>query len=361
MSKLDETRNKINQIDQEMARLFEERMACSKEVAEYKKERALPILDKERELSVINKNLEYIKEDIIKEYYTDFLKDVMRLSRNYQERLNSGQKIAYCGTEGAFAHIAAKKMFAEANYVAYPSFKEAYEAVENGECDSAVLPLENSYAGDVGIVMDLIFQGPLSINQVIELEVTHNLIAKKGTKIEQIKKVISHEQALNQCMNYISEHNYEVVEATNTAVAAKLVASSNDDSLAAIASIETASLYDLEVLDKNINSKSNNTTRFGAFSKISNEKSSQGKVGEHFIIMFTVKNEAGALAKTLNIIGSYGFNMRSLRSRPLKELIWNYYFYVELEGNASSPEGKDMLRALNVFCDKLKLVGAYSL
>ena len=118
-------------------------------------------------------------------------------------------------------------------------------------------------------------------------------------------------------------------------------------------------MYGLEVLESNINSSRNNTTRFGAFSRVLNNQSTSNQMEKNSIIVFTVKNEAGALAKTLNIIGSHGFNMRCLRSRPMKELIWNYYFYVELEGNINSQEGKDMLRALNIFCDKLKVVGTY--
>lgn len=360
MSELDKVRKKINVIDQEMAKLFEERMICSKEVADYKIKHAMPIFDASREQEVINKNVQNIKDDQIREYYVSFLKQTMDISKQYQARLITGMKVAYSGVEGAFAHIAAMKMFPMAEYIAYPNFTEAYNATVNGECDTCVLPLENSYAGDVGVVMDLIFSGSLYINQVVELEVVHNLLAKKGTTIKDVKKVISHQQALNQCLEYLNEKGFETIEAPNTAFAAKLVSEDNDMSIASIASSETAELYGLEILEKNINSSHNNTTRFGAFSRSLNQNASNAKMGEHFIIVFTVKNEAGALAKTLNIIGSHGFNMRNLRSRPMKELIWNYYFYVELEGNINSSDGQDMLRALGIFCDKLKLVGTYT-
>lgn len=360
MNELENTRKRINAIDKEMAALFEERMACSKEVAEYKIRHAMPILDASREQEVINKNLEYIENSLIKEYYVNFLKQTMDISKKYQTRLIEGMRVAYSGVPGAFAHIAAMKMFPKANYISYPSFEEAYIAVETGLCDTCVLPLENSYAGDVGLVMDLIFSGSLYINQVIELEVVHNLLAKKGTNIKDIKKVISHSQALGQCMNYLTGKGFELLEAPNTALASKLVSESNDSTIASIASNETAELYGLEILEKSINSSHNNTTRFGAFSRCFNDDGKSSKMGEHFILVFTVKNEAGALAKTLNIIGSHGFNMRNLRSRPMKELIWNYYFYVELEGNINSNDGKDMIRALNIFCDKLKVVGTYT-
>ena len=361
MNNLDEIRKSINNIDEQMAKLFEERMKCSEAVAKYKMEHALPILDKSREQAVVTNNLKYIDNPVIKDYYVNFINSTMEISRNYQLRLMEGIRVAYSGVEGAFANIAAMKMFPGATYVPFSSFDAAYNAVLEGTCDTCVLPLENSFAGDVGIVMDLIFSGNLYINQVLELEVVHNIMAKKGTTLKDIKSVISHEQALSQCNEYIQNKGYKTIEASNTAVAAKLVAESSDSNIAAIASSETAELYGLEILETNINSSRNNTTRFGAFSRTLNNSSSSSKMGEHFIIVFTVKNEAGALAKTLNIIGSHGFNMRNLRSRPMKELMWNYYFYVELEGNINSNDGKDMLRSLSIFCDRLKVVGTYSM
>ena len=355
-----DARKKINEIDEQMAKLFEERMEAANKVAEYKIKHALPIYDQSREQEVISRNSKFINDDIIKEYYVNFLKETMNISKQYQSRLMKGMKVAYCGVEGAFAHIAAMKMFKDAIYVNYSDFSSAYQAVANGECDTCVLPLENSFAGEVGLVMDLIFSGSLYINQIMELDVVHNLLAKKGTNLKDIKKVISHQQALSQCLRYIEKHQFETIEAPNTAMAAKYVADSDDYQVAAIASTDTANLYDLEIIESNINTSRNNTTRFGAFSRVLNDDKKANSLGSHFILVFTVKNEAGALAKTLNIIGSHGFNMRSLRSRPMKELIWNYYFYVELEGDINSSEGKDMIRALGIFCDKLKIVGIYN-
>ena len=143
-------------------------------------------------------------------------------------------------------------------------------------------------------------------------------------------------------------------------MAAKMIAEKCDPSIAAIASIETAELYNLNIIEKNINASRNNTTRFAAFSRVQNLPNRTAKMGEHFILVFTVKNEAGALANALNIIGSHGFNMRTLRSRPMKELMWNYYFYVELDGNINTIDGSDMLKQLSSMCDRLKLVGAYT-
>lgn len=359
MKDIKEIRKEINQIDKEMASLFEARMKASKEVALYKKEKALPIFDADREREVIEKNKNYISDESIKGYYINFLQNTMDVSKSYQSSLLEGIKVAYSGVEGAFAYIASKRLFPNGNLISCKSFESAYSKVVKGECDTCILPIENSFAGDVGNVMDLVFSGSLYINQIYELEINHFLIAKKGTKLEDIKTVISHPQALEQCREYIESKGYKTMECANTALAAKQLIES-DNSYAAIASCETAELYNLEVLDENINTSKTNTTRFAVFSRILNKPDSKIRMGQHFILVFTVTNEAGSLAKTLNIIGSHGFNMRNLRSRPMKKLMWNYYFFLELEGNINTEDGNDMLIELQSVCDKLKLVGCYN-
>ncbi|MBO5212743.1 MAG: chorismate mutase [Clostridia bacterium] len=360
MNDLEQARKIINEVDSEMAKLFEKRMEAAQLVAKYKKENALSILDEAREKELILKNSEMIDSSEIKEYYIQFLKNTMSLSRAYQSRLNEGMRVAYCGVPGAYAYIAAKKMFPNCIYVPYGDFNSAYASVENGECDASVLPIENSFAGDVGTVMDLIFSGTLYVNQVIDLAISHNLIACKGATVDSIKKVVSHSQALTQCAEFIKNHRYETEAYANTAMAAEYVKSLNDPSVAAIASDETAKIFDLNILEGNINTSRMNTTRFAAFSRVQNKiDSAKKKMNEHFILVFTVKNEAGALAKTLDIIGAHGFNMRNLRSRPMKELLWNYYFYIEAEGNINTVNGKEMLRELGATCARLKLAGTY--
>ncbi len=359
MNKLDKARQEINEIDKAMAELFERRMNAAKEVAEYKKQNGLPIFDASREEEVIKRNSEYVSNDAVKEHYVNFLKNTMNVSKDYQRKLLHGMRIAYGGVEGAFGYIAAKKLFPDSEVVAYSDFIDAYRAVESGECDNAVLPIENSYAGDVGAIMDLIFSGSLYINAITDIPVVHNLISVEGATLDTVKSVTSHPQALSQCSEYIKAHAFDEIACSNTAIAAKEVAKKNDTTLAAIASAETASIYGLKVLESGINTSRNNTTRFAVFSRTLNAPDKAKKMGENFILVFTVKNEAGALAKTLDIMGAFGFNMRNLRSRPMKELIWNYYFYVEAEGNISTSDGKDMLKALSATCDRLKLVGTY--
>lgn len=357
-NRLSEAREIINRVDREMARLFEERMQASVMVAEYKKDHGLEIFDERRENEVIHKNSELIEDDELRAYYINFLKNTMAVSRSYQSRLMEGMRVAYSGTEGAFAHIASNKLFPTARKIAYPTFETAYAAVVNGECEVAVLPVENSYNGEVGQVTDLMFSGTLYVNGMLDLAVSQDLLAKPGTKLSDIKKVLSHTQALGQCAEYIKEHGFDTEEFSNTALAAKYVKNTDDKSLAAIASGEAAEIFGLEVLEKNINASRQNTTRFAIFSR-SEASHSKAEMGLHTVFLFTVRNEAGALAKAIEVIGKHGFNMHSLRSRPMKELLWQYYFYVEAEGNINSAEGQAMLDELGRYCDRLRVVGTF--
>ena len=355
---LTKARAEINEIDKEMAELFVRRMRAAEAVAAYKKEHALPILDAAREAEVVQANAKLVEDETLREYYVNFIRNNMAVSRAYQARLLEGMRVAYCGTEGAFAHIAAGKMFDSAIRIPYKDFISAYRAVEDGECDAAVLPIENSYNGEVGQVTDLLFSGSLYVSEMIDLAVSHDLLVVPGTRVEDIREVVSHPQALAQCAEYIRNNGWSTAEYSNTALAAKYVVEKQDRGIAAIASEEAAEAFGLEVLARNINASRNNTTRFAALSRVESRRHSK-RMGEHFILLFTVKHEAGALAKAVDIIGRYGFNMRTLRSRPMKDLLWQYYFYVEAEGDVYTEAGEWMMRELGLFCDRLKLAGTY--
>ncbi len=359
MNKLEKARATINEVDAEMAKLFEKRMEAVATVAEYKKENGMSILDSSREEEVIRHGAEIISNELLRSYYIMYIKNNMKISRLYQKRLLEGMRIAYSGVKGAFAYFAADKLFPYAEKCGYSDFRSAYRAAENGECDCAVLPIENSFNGEVGQVTDLMFSGSLYVNDAIDLAISHSLLAKKGSKLGDVKTVISHTQALGQCSEYIRSHNWEAIEYSNTALAAKYVSEASSNDTAAIACEEAAELFGLDVLEKNINTSRTNTTRFAVFSRAEN-KIISARMGANFILVFTVKNEAGSLARAIDVIGGHGFNMRTLRSRPMKELLWKYYFYVECEGNIHSPQGDEMMKELLPLCDKLKLVGAYS-
>ena len=270
-----------------------------------------------------------------------------------------GLKIAYSGIEGAFAHIAAKRIFPAEELISYGDFRSAYEAVEKGECDYAVLPIENSYAGEVGQVTDLMFQGGLFVNGVYTLNVMQNLLGVKGASVESVRKVISHPQALEQSGDYITAHGYTTEPAVNTARAAKMVAELGDISVGAIASEETAALYGLEVLERGVNGYQDNSTRFAILSREEGAKVNTGSDGSTFILMFAVKNEAGALVKVLNKLGEFGYNMSVIHSRPLKGLAWSYYFYIEAEGKFGTEAYKQMISEMEYRCSKLKVLGRF--
>ncbi len=349
-------REEIDRIDREMAALFERRMKAVESVADYKLAHGLPILDASREEAVIRKNSAYIESEALRPYYVEFLNATMRASRHYQRRRLEGMRVAFSGIEGAFAWIAASRIFPGAEYVAYPDFGSAYDAALSGECDVAVLPIENSTAGEVGQVIDRLFSGSLAVNGVYDFSVTHHLMAPKGATLADIREVVSHPQALAQCAAFIRIHGLKERTAENTAIAARAVAEAGDIRVAAIASEETAELYGLEVLARHINETGINTTRFAVLSRSPAKDSAKDK---HSILLFTVRNEAGSLAEAINIIGEHGYNMRCLRSRPMKELLWQYYFYVELEGDLYTDDGKRMLGELTRCCDRLKVLGSF--
>lgn len=356
MSKLDEARRSINEIDRRMAELFAARMRAVETVAAYKKEHGIPITDAAREEEVVRQNASYITDEALRSYYVNFLKYNMTLSRNYQHRLLEGMRIAYSGVPGAFAEAAAKKIFPDGSAVPFGSFTDAYDAVVNGECDCAVLPLENSYEGDVSQVMDLAFFGPLYINGIYDMEICQNLMGVQDATLADVKEVLSHPQALGQCARYLRDRGLVSCVSSNTAVAARQVAEEGRKELAAIAGAETAELYGLKVLEKGINDESGNTTRFAVFSRHAER---DAKKDRYFVLTFTVKNEAGSLGKAVSTIGASGFNLRALKSRPGKDLIWEYYFFAEGEGDVLGPLGEEMMFELKKHCSTVKLVGTF--
>ena len=356
MTELEKARQTINEVDKQMAELFKTRMDAVKAVAEYKRTHGLQVTDNAREAEVIRRNSKMVEDETLKSYYVDFLQHNMDISKNYQHRILEGMRVAFSGVEGAFANIAANKVFPDAIAVPHPDFKSAYDSVVNGDCDAVILPIENSFNGDVGQVMDLAFFGSLYINGVYDISVVQNLLAVKGTTMDEVKTVISHPQALGQCASYIRKHGFETVEAVNTAVAAKQVAESGRHDIAAIGSDEAAVKFGLNKLEAHINESNNNTTRFAVFSRSAKTPSA---ADSNFIMLFTVTNEAGSLGKAISIIGENGFNLRALKSRPTKELIWSYYFFAEGEGNINGDNGKKMIEELKTKCSEIKVIGSF--
>ncbi len=353
---LKEARTRINRIDREMAQLFCERMRAVQQVAEYKRRVGIPVLDATREAEVIARNAALIEDDTLRAYYVNYLKYNMALSRKYQRALLQGQRIAFSGVPGAFADIAAGRIFPDGVRVPCPDFKSAYDAVVSGDCDCAVLPVENSTNGDVSQVLDMAYAGSLCMSGLYDLEIEQCLLAIPGTDISRIRVVCSHPQALGQCAEYIRRYRFEEREAVNTAVAAKSLAAAGDPTTAVIASKETAALYGLQILERKINRSSRNVTRFAVFTRSQREGA---PTDAYFTLFFTVKNEAGSLMRAMQAIGENGFNLSTLTSRPTKEANWEYYFYVEGDGCISSPEGQKMLSDLRTVCGSIRVLGSF--
>lgn len=265
-------------------------------------------------------------------------------------------RIAYSGIKGAYAYIAAEKIMGGCERISYPSFGSAYEAVANGECDYGVMPIENSFAGDVAQVTDLLFFGDLSIVGIYEMPIVHHLLGLPGADISMIRTVSSHPQALDQCHGFIKEHGFTPQSASNTAVAARDVAEGDDMSVAAIASSETAEAYGLQILEHGINEKEDNMTRFIVISR--NDEPLEPK-RQAFSMILTVKNVAGAIAKAVTAIGDAGYNMRVIRSRPVRSLAWSYYFYIEGEGDLKTENGDRMMSELKKNCEIVRILGNY--
>lgn len=353
MTTLEQARNSINKIDVQMASLFVKRMEAVSQVLSYKQENNLPVFDAVREAQVIENNTMLISDKEYKSYYHEFINNLMDISKQYQRSLLALQSVGFQGTEGAYSHIALTKLFKDVNTKEYVTFEQVFEAVLNDEICCGIVPFENSYTGEVGEVLDLLFKYNCHIQEIYDLKIEHNLLGVKGAKLEDIKQVFSHHQAISQCKQYLDTLPVQAVPYHNTALAAKYISEYGDISKAAIASIETAQLYNLTVLAKNVNTSAENTTRFIVISKQLRLK------GARFNMMFTLEHNAGQLARAMQIIGNYGFNMESVKSKSLHNLPWQYYFYVELVGDGYSKQAIAMREELGGICKDIKLLGVY--
>ncbi len=354
MDLLQEARGEIDQIDNEMAVLFQRRMKAVEKVVTHKIAHNLPILDAGREEQVVAKNLERLSPENqdLAPFYEDFIRHNMAISRAMQSKIMATDRIAYQGVPGAFSHIAMKTIFPHGREKAYGSWKEVVQALEEGVVSYGVLPFENSHAGDVSEVLDLCFIHPkLHVCQMYDMAIHQNLLGLPDAKVTDIKKVISHPQALMQSAKFIETIGATKQEYPNTAVAAEYVANLGDKSVGAIASLQTAELYNLNVLASNINQSADNTTRFLVLSA----KAPQD--GNRFSILFTVHHKAGSLAQVISLVAEAGFNMESIKSRPMPQVSWEYYFYMELIGNRQ--DALDLEQKLEAVCQSVRILGIY--
>ena len=355
MDALQNARAEIDAVDAQLAALFERRMAAVLTVAQYKKEHGLPIFDAAREAVVLDKAAARIQDPALRPYYRDHVQNLMDVAKQYEAQVLGQNRAAYQGVEGAFAHIALKALFPHAEAVSFPTWDEVFDAVEKGDAARGVVPFENSHAGDVSAVLDLCYNHPaLWVVGVYDLPISQNLLVLPGTQLSDLKMVYSHQQAIAQSETFLKQFRLPASAMPNTALAAKFVAESGDKTKAAIASAETAQLYGLDVLVPSINTDGDNTTRFIVLSR---EKPT---AGNRFSLLFTVDNKPGKLGEVIQIIGRSGFNMESIKSRPLPHVPFDYYFYVELVGDPSADETAALLRELDHTCRTVRLLGVYT-
>ncbi len=375
---LKELREKIDRIDDELIGLFQERMRIAADVAAYKKERGMAVLDKSRERQKLNDVVGKTDEDF-KSYAQVLYSLIFELSRSYQNRLlNEGTglqkrisdaventqrlfppraEVACQGVEGAYSQIAAEKMFNLPDIMYFNSFEAVFAAIEQGMCKYGVLPLENSTAGSVNKIYDLMIKYDFNIVRSTRLKVDHNLLAKKGTKIEDIKEIYSHEQAISQCAEFLKNlKGVKVTACENTAVAAKMVAESGRGDVAALSSRSCAELYGLSCLAESVQDKGNNYTRFICISK--NLEIYPG--ADRTSIMIMTDHKPGALYKLLSRFYALDINLTKLESRPLPDRDFEFMFYFDLETSVYSPEFITLIGELEASCEQFRYLGSYS-
>ena len=384
MKKLDlgEIRNRIDHIDRKLVELIEERMEIVKEVALYKKENGMKIFDRKREEEVINKNLSNVKSEELKHYIESILKDIMDSSKEYQkfkigspkEYVNdmnfNGKKLGYTGVPGAYAYEVMVNLLKNSKnseghmgvkaeeILNFNTHRELVEGVESGKVDFAILPIENSIVGEVRDSIDLINKRNIYIVGEVKHKIEHNLLGIKGSKIEDIKRVYSHEQALMQCSEFLGEYpEWEKIRMNNTALSAKYIGDTGNEENACIANMETRKMYNLELLKPDINNEKENFTRFFIVSN----KNLICENSEKISVITSTKNESGALIKLLKVFSDYGLNMVNLKSRPKTNKPWEYYFYIDFEGNLEEEKVEKALEEIREKSIYLQILGNYKI
>ena len=378
MLDLNELRQEINDTDREIVELFKKRMAIATSVAEYKREHGLPVLDAARERALLEKISE-MAGDELSGYARTLYHTMMDVSKAYQHtKLNpesevyneiqdslettpnmfpNRARVACQGVEGAYSQIATEKLFELPTIKYYPTFDSVFAAIESGECRYGVLPIENSTAGSVKKVYELMINHKFHIVKSVRLKIDHNLLAKKGTKLSDIKEIISHEQAISQSAAFLRTlPGVKVTVVANTAIAAKTVAESDRRDLAALSSRFCADLYGLDTLAGAVQDMGNNYTRFICISKSPEVYPGADKIS----LMLVTPNKPGALYNVLSCFNALGINMSKLESCPIPERDFESMFYFDFTVSVYSDALKSLLSELEARSEKFRLLGAYS-
>ena len=376
---LETYRQKIDAIDTDIIRLFEERMNVVTEIAEFKKANNIPTLDSKREAAKLQSVSEKVAPEL--EPYAHILFDTLfELSRSYQQTAKAEvseqfaeiqtaitatpnlfpqhANVACQGVEGAFSQQACERLFKRPSIQYFKTFGNVFSAIENGFCDYGVLPLDNSTAGGVNNIYSLMQTRNFKIVKSVRLKIDHNLVAPKGTRLEDIREVFSHEQALAQCAGFLEQlgGDIKITRAPNTAASAQMVADSQRRDVAAICSHSCIELYNLNCLARDIQDRSNNYTRFICISKNLEIYPGADKTS----IMMVLPHRPGALYKALARFYALGINLIKLESRPLPDRDFQFMFYMDLETSVYSQELAKLLDGIGEFCEEFKYLGSYT-
>ena len=375
---INELRGEIDKIDDELVALFGKRMEVAARIADYKKENNLPILVPAREREKLADVAQKAGPEMAN--YTRVLYSMLfELSRSYQSKRNTSTSVLHqqiqqaiestpklfpqapmvaCqGVEGAYSQIACEKIFKNPFIMYFKNFDGVFTAIEQGLCEYGILPIENSTAGSVKKVYDLMISHNFSIVRTFRLKVDHNLLANKGTKLSDIKEIYSHEQAINQCTEFLKTMpGVKITPVENTAVASQMVAESGRKDVAALSSRACAELYGLDILAASVQDKGNNRTRFICISKNLEVYPGSDKTS----IMMVLSHKPGALYKVLARLYVLGINVTKLESRPIPDRDFEFMFYFDLETSIYSEEFVQLMCELEDLCEEFKYLGSYS-
>lgn len=371
---LKDYRNQIDAIDDEIVRLFQQRMDIASEIAAYKKEHNLPILQAGREREKLADLSGKTREDL-QSYLRVLYSLLFELSRTYQARgsrtalyeqiadaientpklFPRSASVACQGVEGAYSQLACERLFAAPNIQYFRSFEGVFSAIESGFCRYGILPVENSTAGSVKRVYDLMVSHRFSIVRSVRLKVDHCLLAKSANT--KIREVFSHEQAISQCADFLKTlDGVKITCCENTAVAAQMVANSERDDVAALSSRLCAELYGLKIVKAGVQDVGNNHTRFICISK-------QPEIypgADRTTLMLVLPHKPGSLYKVLARLYALGINLLKLESRPLPDRDFEFSFYLDLETSVYSDEFVQLMCDIGSFCEEFKYLGSYS-
>ena len=375
---INELRDRIDQIDHDLVRLFTERMDIAAQVADYKKENNLPIYVPSREREILQNVADLAGPEMAN--YTRVLYSMLfELSRSYQRKRNTqatelyqtitrsiegtpklfpqSPMVACQGVEGAYAQIACEKIFKSPFIMYFKNFDGVFNAIDKGLCQYGILPIENSTAGSVKKVYDLMIHHNFSIVRTFRLKIDHNLLALPGADMNEIKEIYSHEQAINQCTEFLKRFpNAKITPVENTAVAASMVAQSGRTDVAALSSRSCEELYGLECLEANVQDEGNNRTRFICISKNLEIYPGSDKTS----IMMVLNHKPGALYKVLARMYVLGINVIKLESRPIPDRDFEFMFYFDLETSIYSDEFVQLMCELDDLCEEFKYLGSYT-